>query len=123
MVFNKGSTVKDKFTLCLTQGVWKSGCINSRILDLGASQLHAPRRFTCEEIAPGTTCIGGWVGLRTGMNDVERREILPPPVPELQPFYRPARIQSLYRLRNPGVVVEMLFHALKSELRACGNKG
>jgi hypothetical protein len=39
---------------------------------------------------------------RTGLDDVERRKILPLPGLELQPLGRPARRLSLYRLRHPG---------------------
>jgi hypothetical protein len=41
------------------------------------------------------------VGLRAGL-DVEKRKMLPLPRIELRPLGRPARIQSLYRLRYPG---------------------
>jgi hypothetical protein len=42
------------------------------------------------------------VGPRTGLDDVERRKILPLTVVELGPLGRPARSQTLYRLRYPG---------------------
>jgi hypothetical protein len=42
------------------------------------------------------------VGPRTGLDDVERRNMLPLPGFELRPLYRPARSQSLYPLRRPG---------------------
>jgi hypothetical protein len=61
-----------------------------------------PSRFTPGEIAPGTRWIGGWVGPRTGLDDVEERKILPLPELELRPLGRPARSQSLHRLRYPG---------------------
>jgi hypothetical protein len=41
------------------------------------------------------------VGPRTGLDDVEKRRFLPPPGLELRPLGRPARSQSLYRLRIP----------------------
>jgi hypothetical protein len=31
-----------------------------------------PGRFTPEESAPGTHCIGGWVGPRASLDDVEK---------------------------------------------------
>jgi hypothetical protein len=34
-------------------------------------------RFTPGERAPGIHWIGGWVGPRTGLDDVERRKISP----------------------------------------------
>jgi hypothetical protein len=47
------------------------------------------------EIAPGTHWIGGWVSPRAGLDDVKKRL-------ELQALGRPARSQSLYRLRYSG---------------------
>jgi hypothetical protein len=38
-----------------------------------------PCRFTPEERASGTHWIGGWVSLRAGVDDVEKRKFLPPP--------------------------------------------
>jgi hypothetical protein len=58
-----------------------------------------PCRFTPGERAYGSHCIGGWVGPRAGLDDVEKRKFLPPPGLELQALCRPARSQSLYRLR------------------------
>jgi hypothetical protein len=49
-----------------------------------------PGRFNPGEIAIGQE-----------YDEVERRKILPPPELELRPLGRPARIQSLYRLRYP----------------------
>jgi hypothetical protein len=53
------------------------------------------------ERAPDGHWTGGCVGLRTGLDDVERRKILPLLGLELRPLGRPARSQSLYRLRCP----------------------
>jgi hypothetical protein len=39
---------------------------------------------------------------RAGLDDVEERKFLTLPGLELRPFRRPARSQSLYRLRYPG---------------------
>jgi hypothetical protein len=41
------------------------------------------------------------VGLRTGVDDVEKRKFLTLPGLELRPLGRPALSQSLYRLRYP----------------------
>jgi hypothetical protein len=41
------------------------------------------------------------VGPRTGLDDVEKRKFLTLPGLELRPLCRPARSQSLYRLRYP----------------------
>jgi hypothetical protein len=42
------------------------------------------------------------VGPRTGLDNVEKRKFLTLPGLELRPLSRPARSQSLYRLRYPG---------------------
>jgi hypothetical protein len=42
------------------------------------------------------------VGPRTGLNDMEKRKFLTLPGLELRPLVRPARSQSLYRLRYTG---------------------
>jgi hypothetical protein len=49
---------------------------------------------------PGTHWVRGWVDLRTGLDDVEKKKISPLPGLELQPLGRLARSPSLYRLRN-----------------------
>jgi hypothetical protein len=54
-------------------------------------------RFT-----PRTHWIGGLVGRRGGLDDVEQRKFLTLPGLELRPLGCPARTQSLYRLRHPG---------------------
>jgi hypothetical protein len=41
------------------------------------------------------------VGLRTGLDGVEKKRFLTLPGPELRPLSRPASSQSLYRLRYP----------------------
>jgi hypothetical protein len=41
-------------------------------------------RFTPEERAPGTHWIGGWVDLRAGLDDLERRKFLTLPGLERQ---------------------------------------
>jgi hypothetical protein len=52
-------------------------------------------RYIPRERAAGTLWKGGWVGPRTGLDDVDL------PGLELQPPCRPARSQSLYQLRHP----------------------
>jgi hypothetical protein len=51
---------------------------------------------------PGTHCIGGLMDSRAGLDDLEKRKFLTLQGLELRPFSRPARSQSLYRLRYPG---------------------
>jgi hypothetical protein len=69
-----------------------------------------PGRFTPGEISPSAHSIGGWVGPRIGLDDMERRKILPLSGLELQPLRRPARSQSLYQLRYPGSRPYLLFN-------------
>jgi hypothetical protein len=64
-----------------------------------------PGRLTPGEIAPGTHWIGGWVGSRDGLDDFEKRKFLTLTGLELRPLRRPARSQSLYRLRYPGFLL------------------
>jgi hypothetical protein len=47
-------------------------------LDGGEWSASRPGRFTAGERAPGTHWIGGWVGPRAGLNDVEKRKIFDP---------------------------------------------
>jgi hypothetical protein len=61
-----------------------------------------PGRFPRGKRAPGNNCIGGWVNPRAGLNYVEKIKFLTLLGLELRPLSRPARSQSLYRLRYPG---------------------
>jgi hypothetical protein len=61
-----------------------------------------PGRFIPGKRAPGTHWIGGWVGPRAGLDDVENRKFLTLPGLELRPLGRPAGSHSLYRLHYPG---------------------
>jgi hypothetical protein len=67
-----------------------------------SGQLHAPAALPPGERATGTHWIGGWVGPRAGLDAVEKRKFLTLPGLELRPLCRPARSQSLYRLRYSG---------------------
>jgi hypothetical protein len=58
-------------------------------------------RFTAGERTPGTHWIGGWVGPRAGLHNMEKGKF-PPTGLELRLVGRPARGLSLYRLRHPG---------------------
>jgi hypothetical protein len=64
-----------------------------------------PSRFTPGERAPGTHWVGGWVGPRASLDDVEKRKFLTLPGLELRLLGRPASNQSLYRLRYPGSLI------------------
>jgi hypothetical protein len=48
-----------------------------------------PDRFTFREMSPDTHWIVGWLGPRTGLDDVENRKCLPLPELELQIFDHP----------------------------------
>jgi hypothetical protein len=67
-----------------------------------SGQLHAPAALPPGKGSPGTHWIGGWLGPRAGLDDMEKRKFLTLPGLELRPLGRPARNQSLYRLRYPG---------------------
>jgi hypothetical protein len=58
------------------------------------------------------------VGPRTGLDDMERRKILPLPGLELRPLGRPVSSQLLYRLSYPGPLCWKydLEHKFTSEL-------
>ena len=60
-------------------------------------QRHAPAALSPER--PGTHCIGGWVGLRGGLDGCGKSRPLPNGI--LSPV-RPACGESLYRLSYPG---------------------
>jgi hypothetical protein len=62
-----------------------------------------PDRLTPGERAASTHWIGGWVDPRAGLDDVKKRKFLTLPRLELRPLGRPARSQSLHRLRYPSV--------------------
>jgi hypothetical protein len=68
----------------------------------GEWSVSRPGRFTPVERAPGTHGIEGWVGPRTGQDDVKKRKFLTLPGLELRFLGRPGRSQSLYGLRYPG---------------------
>jgi hypothetical protein len=64
-----------------------------------------PGRFTPGERAPGTHWIGGWVGPRTGIDDVERRKVLPLPGLELLLLGLPPRYTDCSIPVVPGCTV------------------
>jgi hypothetical protein len=61
-----------------------------------------PRPLYPRGKSPRYPWIGGWVGPRTGPEDLEKRKFLTLPGLELRPLGHPARSQSLYRPRYPG---------------------
>jgi hypothetical protein len=75
--------------------------VEPHFLDLGTSwrwSVSRPCCFTPGERAPGTHRIGGWAGPRDGLDNVNRKSLTLQGL-ELRPLGRPARSQSLYRLR------------------------
>jgi hypothetical protein len=71
-------------------------------LAAGEWSASRPCRFTPMERASGTHLVGGWMDPRASLHDMEKRKFLTLPKLELRPLDRPARSQSLYRLRYPG---------------------
>jgi hypothetical protein len=72
-----------------------SGCTDHIFLTSalvgGEWSTSRPGRFTPGERAPGTHWIAGWVDLRAGLDDLEKRKFLTLPGLELRPLGRPAR--------------------------------
>jgi hypothetical protein len=66
-----------------------------------SGQLNTPAALPPGDIAPGIHWIGGWVDPRAGLEDVGKKKFLTLPGLELRTLGRPARSQSLYRLRYP----------------------
>jgi hypothetical protein len=66
----------------------------------GESSASRPGSFTPRK-SPGIHWIGGWVGPRAGLDDVENRKNFTLPGLEIRPPRLPARSYSLYRLRYP----------------------
>jgi hypothetical protein len=64
-------------------------------LDGGLWSASRPGRFIPEERAHSTHYIGGWVGFRTGLDDVERRKILLLPRFELRPLCHPVTVPTV----------------------------
>jgi hypothetical protein len=56
-----------------------------------SGQLYAPGRSTPSERATGTHWIEGWVDLRAGLDNLEKRKLFTLPGFELRPLGRPAR--------------------------------
>jgi hypothetical protein len=74
----------------------------------GEWSVSLPDRITLGERVPIIHWIGGCMGPRTGLDDVEIRKILSPP--GLRTLGRPARSQSLYRLRYRGSFACRMWH-------------
>jgi hypothetical protein len=111
MNFSKG---KIKLSLCLTnsavhhEGVWGSACTDllfyTSALARGEWSASRPDRLTPGGRAPGTHWIGDWADTIDDLDNAEKRQFLTVPEHELRPLGRPARRQSLYRLRYSGIL-------------------
>ena len=75
--------------------MYSSTLPSTSALDEGGRSTSRPGRFTPGE-RPGTRCIGGWVGPRTGLDGCGKSR----PPPGFDPPDRRARSKSLYRLKN-----------------------
>jgi hypothetical protein len=69
--------------------IWIQVFLNSALVG-GEWSASRPDCFTPGERAPSTHWIGGWVGSRTGLDDIEKREFLLLPGLELRLLGRPA---------------------------------
>jgi hypothetical protein len=67
--------------------------MNSALAE-GEWSASRPCRFTPGERAPCTHWLGGWVGPRTGLDDVEKRKFLIVQGLEFRPLDHSARSQS-----------------------------
>jgi hypothetical protein len=84
----------------MAYGAWMYIFLTSALFG-GEWSASRPSRFTPGKRASGTHWLGDWVGPRAGIDDVEKRKCLTLPGLELRPLGRPARSQSLYRVRYP----------------------
>jgi hypothetical protein len=84
--------------------VWADVFLISVPLEV-SGQLGAPAALVPETENPSTHGIGGWVGPRAGLHDMEKRKILIVQGLELRLLGHPAHNQSLYRLRYPGSLI------------------
>jgi hypothetical protein len=75
---------------------WGSGCIDPHLLYLSTSWRcevsFAPLLLYPWGRTPGTHSVGGWVGPRTGLDDVEKRKFFTLLGLELWPLCRPASL-------------------------------
>jgi hypothetical protein len=91
-------------------------CIDPRFLHLGIVgsewSVSCSCRFALRERIPGTHWIGGWVGHRDGVDDMEKLKFLTLLGLEDRPLGRSVRSQSLYRLcyrdSNTGAVIMII---------------
>jgi hypothetical protein len=93
------------------------GYINPNFLDLGTGWRwvvnFTPRPLYPRGNSPGAHWIGGWVDLKAGLDDLEKRKFLTLPGLELRPLDRPAR--SDYAIPAPHIYwVELIIQCEES---------
>jgi hypothetical protein len=87
--------------------------LTSALVGGGAS---CPGCFTPGERALGTHWIRGWVGPETGLDDVEKIQLLTIPALDLRPLGSRTRSHLLYRLRYPGSLLFLVLRYSSSEV-------
>jgi hypothetical protein len=95
---------------------WGSGGIAPRFLWPSHNMKWSasrPARFTPRERAPSTHWVGGWVGLRSGLDAVVKRKF-PAPVGTRTPDH-PARSPALYHWAIPAHAVHTHTHSNTQE--------
>jgi hypothetical protein len=95
------------------RGVYYGGAVFYGAL-FAAKITQCPCHFTHGERAPRTHWLGGWVDPRAGLDDVKKRKFLILLRLKLRPLGRPARSQSLYRLRYPGSTTQCKEYAKRN---------
>jgi hypothetical protein len=116
-------------SLCVTnlalchEGVWGSGCIDPSFLGLGTSWRRVVSftplpLYPRGKSPPGTHRIGGWVGPRAGLDDVEKGKFLTLGGLELRPLSRPVCSQSLYAISDHCSFNNNFNNTLSSTLRS-----
>jgi hypothetical protein len=84
-------------------------------LDGDVRPASRPGRFTPRETAPGTHCVGGWMGPRAGLGVMEKRKfacLCRESNPDSSVYQAPVA-QSLYRLSYPGSSLPIFYVKLK----------
>jgi hypothetical protein len=85
--------------------VYVQGFLTSALVE-GKRSASRPYCFTPGERAPDTHWIGDWVDPRAGLEYMDKWEVFILPGFDLNPLCRPARMQSLYRLRYRGSKIQ-----------------
>jgi hypothetical protein len=78
--------------------MYRSTYFLTSVLVGGEWSASHPGRFTSAEKAPGNHWVGGWMGPRTSLSDMEGRKCLTLPGLELRILGSADRSQSLYGL-------------------------